>query len=514
MREIPPLVVGPLAEEREPVLLWVRTGTAAVEAAGTSHALVAGQAIWVPPGVVHATRTDPGAVVFPLFPLDPHGGELPDVLSEVRVVAIPAGWEDWLVHQWLDKSHVRDALPGADALVDLVAGASPGGGVAAAPGALPLPRSREARDVARALMRDPGSPWRVDALAARQSVSAKTLQRQFLRETGMALSVWRTRARIAVAARLLAEGRDIGWTGRQVGYTTPTGFTRAFRRHTGLTPRDYARRGRARPRGAAPPVAEVLGHAVALTSGAPPPPPPVPRHEIWEQVNDCHVLMWAHRGEGRVRIGARGWSLRQGQAMWVPAGATHTLEIAADSLVVTIGNVHAPVRVGVDELAVFAFPAEDEAFLLHTLVAEYTLFRPPGDGASFADELFREQFMSRRDDGTDGLTGVVGDLARALRRDPGDPRPLAAWAGELGTSAAGLGRELTSQTGTTFPRWRARLRMDVARELLHLGESPGAVSRRLGYAGPAAFTRAFTAAHGIPPREYRRREARRREVTT
>lgn len=148
------MVVGPLAEEREPVLLWVRTGTATVEAAGTAHALVAGQAIWVPPGVVHATRTDAGAVVFPLFPLEPHGGELPEVLSDVRVVAIPAGWEDWLVHQWLDKSHVRDVLPGADALLDLVAGASPGV-AAAAPGALPMPRSREARDVARALMRDP-----------------------------------------------------------------------------------------------------------------------------------------------------------------------------------------------------------------------------------------------------------------------------------------------------------------------------------------------------------------------
>lgn len=354
----------------------------------------------------------------------------------------------------------------------------------------------------------------MDALAARENVSAKTLQRQFLRETGMALSVWRTRARIAVAARLLAEGRDIGWTGRQVGYTTPTGFTKAFRRHTGLTPREYARRGRARPQDATLPATEVLGHAVALTTGTPPPPPRVPPHAIWEQVNDCHVLMWVHRGRGRLRIGARGWSLRQGQAMWVPAGATHTLEIAADSLVVSIGNVHAPVRVGVDELTVFAFPPEAEAFLLHTLVAEYTLFRPPGDGTTFADELFREQFMSRGAGGTAGLTGAVGDLARALRRDPADPRSLAAWAAHLGTSPAGLGRELMTQTGATFPRWRARLRMDVARELLHLGESPGAVSRRLGYAGPAAFTRAFTAAHGIPPREYRRREARRREVTT
>lgn len=56
------------------------------------------------------------------------------------------------------------------------------------------------------------------AFAALERVSVTTLQRQFRDETGMTFSEWRTRARIAAAEGHLADGRNIGWTGRRVGY--------------------------------------------------------------------------------------------------------------------------------------------------------------------------------------------------------------------------------------------------------------------------------------------------------
>ncbi len=89
---------------------------------------------------------------------------------------------------------------------------------------------------------------------------------------------------------------------------------------------------------------------------------------------------------------------------------------------------------------------------------------------------------------------------------------LADWAGRFRTTAKKLGAAFLDQTGMSFPRWRAQLRMDVARRLLRLGDPPGVVSRQLGYAGPAAFSIAFSRAHGIPPREYQRRETRRPEA--
>lgn len=514
-RVIPPMVVGPLTEDQEPVLLWVHTGTATVEAAGAVHRLAAGEALWVPPGVTHRTRTDAGAVVFPFF-LEP--ATLPGTLSEVHVVSIPPGWEAWLIHRWDDNSHTRDPLPGSEALLGLIAAAPPRRDGRTGFGALPLPRSREALDVAHALLRHPASPRGVESFAAQQKISAKTLQRQFLHETGMAFSTWRVRSRIATAAGHISEGRTIGWAGRHVGYATPTGFTKAFRNHTGLTPSAYARRHRTPSTGTATgpdevdEVDEVAEHAVALAAGTAPAAPPIPPRAFWELVNDFHVLMWVYRGEVQLRIGTHRWALTQGQAIWVPAGLTHAVEFAAGALMMSIGRVYGRAALGVDELVVLSFPPEAETFLLHTMAAEYTAFRPETDRGAFVDALFREQFVTGRDRDAAGLTGLVGEIARALRRDPADPRSLADWAARFGASRKELGREFTTQTGETFPRWRAQLKMAVARQLLTFGDTPGAVSRHLGYASPAAFTIAFTAAHGLPPREYRRRETRRPET--
>lgn len=68
---------------------------------------------------------------------------------------------------------------------------------------------------------------------------------------------------IAAATSYLAAGREIGWTGSQVGFATPAGFTRAFREHTGMTPTDYARANR---RPTPPREDETLAQGVALLS--------------------------------------------------------------------------------------------------------------------------------------------------------------------------------------------------------------------------------------------------------
>jgi AraC-like DNA-binding protein/quercetin dioxygenase-like cupin family protein len=502
---IPPVTVGPLVEEQEPVLLWVHTGTATVEADGSDYRLSAGSAIWIPPGVEHRTRTDAGSVVLPFF-LRP--SELRGSLAEVHTVTIPTGWEAWMIHRWDDNSYTRDTLRGAESLIGLIAGRPSGDERQRGHrSALPLPRSDEAFSVARTLLRLPGSPRRIDSFAARERVSVKTLQRQFLNETGMTYSAWRTRARIAVAARRLSEGARVAQTGREVGYETPAGFTKAFHQHTGLAPRDYARRYRSAARDTFSP-GKTVEHAVALAADPSEASPGIPARTFWERINDHHELMWAYRGTATLRIDTRRWEIRQGQAIWVPAGLTHMVEFAAESLMLTIGTAHGRVRVGPDELIVLDFPPAWEAFLLHTMAAEFTLFRPAVGHEAFAKTLFQEQFITTRGD-LGGLTGVPGEIARSLRRDPADSRSLADWAAHYRSTPDKLGKEFLIQTGKTFPQWRARIRTDVARELLRLGETPGQMFRRLGYATPAALTRAFTTAYGISPREYQRREGRR-----
>lgn len=506
---IPPMTVGPLVEAHEPVLLWVHTGTATVDAGGVAHRLAAGEAIWVPPGIEHCTRTDAGAVVFPFF-LRP--AELAGALAEVHVVLIPPAWEEWMVHRWDDNSYTRETLTGAETLLHLVAEEpSARDDAADTPQWLAFPRSREAFGAARALLRRPGSPGGIESYASRELVSAKTLQRQFVHETGLPFSEWRTRARVAIAASHLAEGRTITWTAGHVGYVTLTGFAKAFRRHTGLSPREYARRHPRRPESTVSPAADRT--TLPVRDEPTRPAPRVPARTFWHVVRPRHELMWVYRGSVTLRIGTRAWALSQGHAIWVPAGIPHSVEHPEGALVLTVGTAHGRAHLSADELTVFDFPPEAEAFLLHTMLSEFTLFRPATGCQDFVRRIFREQFGTART-ALPGFTGALGEMADVLHRDPSDRRSLADWATHLRTTPESLGRELLVQTGDTFPRWRARIRMDAARHLLCMGETPGQVAPRLGYASPATFARAFTAAHGIPPREYQRRETRRPQPTS
>ena len=510
-RPVPAATAGPVTEDRAPVLLWVHTGSATVEAAGAQHRLASRQAIWIPPGVEHCTRTDEDSVVLPIFP------RLPEAYTGsagVHVLTIPSGWEDWLVFQFdFNKYHSLGARSGTSALLALVTQSSSGDarnpdelGVPS----LPMPHSAEGRAVAQSLLASLSSPRQVEHFAAQQNVSVRTLQRQFRNETGMVFSQWRARARATVAARHLADGQAISWTGHQVGYASPAGFARGFRQHFGVSPRQYAREARTlddiRER-----ATRATAQLAALVADDPPEPPLIPARQVWDWVYDWHVLWWVYRGTVDVRIGSQELSMRRGEAFWLPAGISASVRLAEGAILLPLGNRHGGAPISVDRLRTFSLPDDAETLLLHTVLAEYTLFAPESSTglARLADELFLEQFVSGRDDEAgDELTGAVATIARALRRDPADARSLADWAGDLDLSPRRLSREFLSQTGHSFPRWRGHLRMSLARELLMYGDPPHAVAKSLGYATPAAFSQVFTTAHGSSPRSFQRHVSR------
>lgn len=98
-----------------------------------------------------------------------------------------------------------------------------------------------AREVARTLLADPADATGLDAWAARLHVSTKTLQRDFLREHGVAFSVWRTRARLQ-AARAFLDLHTVTETAHLVGYASVSAFVTAFTREFGTTPGQHAQR--------------------------------------------------------------------------------------------------------------------------------------------------------------------------------------------------------------------------------------------------------------------------------
>lgn len=104
-----------------------------------------------------------------------------------------------------------------------------------------------ARAVVRSHLADPRLS--VDWLAQAAGCSPDHLTRRFRAETGSSVVAWLTGERVALAQRLLAEGKyqvaEVGWA---CGFAQPSYFIRVFRARTGLTPLAW-RRARAETRG-------------------------------------------------------------------------------------------------------------------------------------------------------------------------------------------------------------------------------------------------------------------------
>jgi len=86
------------------------------------------------------------------------------------------------------------------------------------------------------------APWTVATLASKVGMSRAAFAQRFAETTGESPIRYIQLCRIAEAKRMLAQtGLNTSEIGQHVGYTDPAGFSRAFRREVGLSPREYRR---------------------------------------------------------------------------------------------------------------------------------------------------------------------------------------------------------------------------------------------------------------------------------
>ena len=100
---------------------------------------------------------------------------------------------------------------------------------------------------------------------------------------------------------------------------------------------------------------------------------------------------------------------------------------------------------------------------------------------------------------------VVGRALALLHRTPSRRWTLAALARETGASRLGLAERFTHYLGEPPMTYLARWRLQLAAHLLVSTRlNVIEVAGRVGYESEAAFNRAFSRAHGLPPGRYRR----------
>ncbi|PCE15212.1 hypothetical protein AUC47_14715 [Microbacterium sp. SZ1] len=90
--------------------------------------------------------------------------------------------------------------------------------------------------VVAAIHEQPGRDWTVESLASVGAMSRSAFAERFRHAIGRSPADYVTEVRIDVAKGMLSAGRSVSETSRELGYASDEGFSRAFRRRTGLTP--------------------------------------------------------------------------------------------------------------------------------------------------------------------------------------------------------------------------------------------------------------------------------------
>lgn len=374
----------------------------------------------------------------------------------------------------------------------------------------PTPRGVAARAVAQELRRNPALDHTVEQWAALAACSPSTLRREFLSDTGMSFAQWRALCRLSAAREFLAAGYDVGQVAARTGFESRNGFTRAFRTHYRVTPRDYAAQATAqtgvlssqrvmadRQTGA---LARMLDGPTAAHE-LPTASRPLPVTHTAPRVNDFHVLTWIYRGTGYARVGDATYPRKKGDAIWLPAGVENETGSPENSLGMPLGNLYTD-DVNLTEPLRAHFPASWDTYLLHCSVTAYTILKPENYDHRHILDIFREQLAVER--------------ARSVPM-PKDVRARAVateFIRQMGTHAETTSFDLTGdvhqafrrETGMSFASWQYAARMRIARNLLTNGAKPSVVASRVGYTQVSNFSRAFARFHGVPPREYQERE--------
>lgn len=444
----PPVTTGKRYHQHSSIALWVESGAAHLR--DSSLAARQHELLVIPPGVEHAVTTTPDSIIFPVLgtPTGTEGkagpaSDLPCVhpLGHTWTVPILHGFLGWA-------SPVRPVGNSRQPIFS---------SVAQIPDIFPEPllsTSLLGSAICHEIKANPTSSPSIEHFATQAGVSARTLQRTFLHDTGLTVSQWRTAYRMSLATRLLLAGYDTTYIADRCGYDTTIGFARAFARTVGVPPVSWLRQ-RGGP-----------GHTTLPVT----PPPVAPSFVANRRNTSFSVLLWMYRGTATLTVEDRTFRLRRGEAVWLPDHTINTVHADANSLPMPLTcwpeelmDVGSP---GFPGIASLHIPPYLEKPLMQHMVSAYTALKPTDP--ELTAQLRRE---------------LLSDLAELTDRQ----------------RVLGIGEPMVRPESGMKASTRTLKRVKDALRMLDEGMAASSIARKLGYGTASQFSRDVRTYAGAPP---------------
>lgn len=218
-----------------------------------------------------------------------------------------------------------------------------------------------------------------------------------------------------------------------------------------------------------------------------------PHHHLWDQ------FLYTATGVIRVSSDDTTWVVPPSRAIWIPAGATHAVDILENAHMRSLNVL--PQAGGLSPGACRVIEVSD---LLRELIA--TLDRDETEADARRERLVSDLILDELRIAEPLPVGLslpadkrLAALCRALIDDPSSSRTLDEWAPLVGASARTLTRLFAEELDTTFAAWRQRMRLAHAAPLVARGMPLAQVAAELGYGSQSAFSAMFKRTFGRTP---------------
>ncbi len=216
--------------------------------------------------------------------------------------------------------------------------------------------------------------------------------------------------------------------------------------------------------------------------------------------HEWHQLVYATRGVLRVDTRTGAWIVPPERGVWLPANVEHRLTARGRVQLRTI-YVAPHLRSAARPLGVV-----DVSPLLRELIL-HVVQRGMLDARSASDDrlarLLLEQLRAVDVAPLDlrmPTDPVASQVAALLRAEPG--ADLEAICRQVGAGRRTIERRFREQTATSLGRWRQRLQLVCAIELMAEGRSVSEAAATVGYSTTSAFITAFRRQLGTTPGRY------------
>jgi AraC-like DNA-binding protein/quercetin dioxygenase-like cupin family protein len=215
--------------------LYAITGVLTVSTTQGSWVVPPRRALWIPAGVAHVVHMGGPTSTRSAY-IVPETAEKAGLPEHCTVISVSP-----LLHALLSEAADLPAeyeLGGRDdhlmrLLVSEIAG------MPTLPLNTPLPQDPRLAQLCHAMIQSPSLEIDIDTMAHKADMSRRSFTRLFRQQTGMSFSNWRQQACLLAALARLGRGQSVTHVAIELGYSSTSAFTAAFRRTLGAAPSHY-----------------------------------------------------------------------------------------------------------------------------------------------------------------------------------------------------------------------------------------------------------------------------------